>query len=238
MTVVPSAVPTGGYYVAFDELESRQDGVWNELLRSSLIAYLPMASTMVNVYVVIEALPATVVSIGTAAEMIRALERLFGESATQTARMLRVSRPMVYHYREGMEPSAENRRRLQALAMLVGELNAESNAQLRKCLKVRQPEGRTLLEFLSDEELDVPALRHVLRRNVAEADHALRRELMATFARGESDDARSDTRDERLAAGHPVYVGDSSRPGSLIRLSPDGSRIRGRMIKRKFVSDE
>jgi hypothetical protein len=233
-------LPTGGRYSTYGDASRALplDELWNELFRTSVISHLQEASTTVAVYFVVETLPVMRLPFESAMEMIGAVERLFGDSATQTARMLRISRPMVYHYREGMEPSTENRRRLYALAMLASELNASTTTQLDKCLKVRQQEGRTLLEFLSDEELDVPMLRRILRRNVDIADKALRQKLVASLAAGEDASARGDIRREREAQGRPVYLGDPDHPGKLIQLLPDGTRTRGQMVKRKFVPDE
>jgi predicted transcriptional regulator len=174
----------------------------------------------------------------TTATMLSALERLFGDSATDMAKMLRVSRPMVYHYREGMEPSVENRRRLQTLAMLANDWGAMVSQPLRGALKAKQPEGLTLLELLSAQELDVVALRKMLQRNIETSDQTLRKNLADSLACNESAEARGDIKRARHAEGKPVYIGDPNAPGTLIQILPDGSRVRGRMVKRQFVPDD
>lgn len=70
------------------------------------------------------------------------------------------------------------------------------------------------------------------------SDRALRRDLADELSREETIEARRDIVRERHASGKPVYVGDPSRPGKLIQLLPDGQRIRGQMMGRKFVPDE
>jgi hypothetical protein len=176
--------------------------------------------------------------VGTTDRMLNVIEGVFGNSASDLAKILRVSRPMVYHYREGMEPSLENKRRIETLAGLADELSGLVSCPLSGLLEVKQPEGRTLLDYLSDEELDVPVLRRVLERNINTADQALRNNLAISLTRGQTSEARSDILRERLGAGKPVYVGDPDAPGTLIQILPDGRRIRGRMVKRQFVPDE
>ena len=35
----------------------------------------------------------------------------------------------------------------------------------------------------------------------------------------------------------PLYEADPQRPGGLIRVEPDGTRTRGRLVERRFVPD-
>ena len=56
------------------------------------------------------------------------IERAFGSSASDLARILRVSRPMIYHYRQGMAPSIENFRRLKLIASLADSTEAGLSA--------------------------------------------------------------------------------------------------------------
>lgn len=37
--------------------------------------------------------------------------------------------------------------------------------------------------------------------------------------------------------GGPRYGVDPERPGSIIRIDPDGSRVRGRFVNRHFIAD-
>ena len=57
------------------------------------------------------------------------------------------------------------------------------------------------------------------------------------MSRKESIEERRDIVRERHLAGRPVYAGDPDNPGKLIQLLPDGRRVRGQMINRKFVPD-
>lgn len=54
--------------------------------------------------------------------------------------------------------------------------------------------------------------------------------------------ARSSTRTEALtrihAGNRPVYESAPGEPGVLVRIAPDGTRTRGRMVDRQFVPDE
>lgn len=228
------AVPTNSYTVGTSNVWL---DLWNEMLRTQTLRMLYANSMPMAMSFAVQALPMMLVTNATA-NMLEAVENLFGDSATNTAKILRVTRPMVYHYRGGMEPSIENKRRLQTLAELASELSAEVSEPLKGELKKQQPEGRTLLEFLSDEKLDIAVLRQILHRTVSTRDHMMRNNLAIALAQGESIEARSDIVHERQAEGKPIYIGDSNAPGKLIQLLPDGTRIRGRMVKRKFVPDE
>lgn len=214
-------------------------GLWTEVFRTQAIKEIPQTTTTVAICIVTEALPIWEMMFeSTTVKMLTAIENIFGDSASNMAKILRVSRPMIYHYREGMEPSVENKRRLQTLASLASDSYSQVSLPLRGHLKVKQPEGRTLLDFLSDEDLDVVALRRMLQRTIATADRALRNNLAKGLSREESTDARGDIVRERHAAGRPVYVGDPDAPGKLIQILPGGGRVRGRIVKRQFVPDE
>lgn len=214
-------------------------GIWSEMFRTQAIKAFPRTTATVVICFAVDALPvAQLIVAGTTNKMLSAIENVFGNSASHIARMLRVSRPMVYHYREGMEPSLENKRRIETLAALAEELGGLVSCPLGGLLEVKQPEGRTLLEYLSDEDLDIPILRRVLERNINTADQALRSNLAISLTRGETSETRSDILRDRRSAGRPVYVGDPDAPGKLIQILPDGRRIRGRMVKRQFVPDE
>ena len=107
-------------------------------------------------------------------------------------------------------------------------------------LKTVQPEGRSLLDYLSDSELDFVTLRRVINRSLGgrRRDRVLRNQLADELTREETIEARQDIVRERHASGKPVYVGDPDNPGSLIQMLPNGRRIRGQMVNRQFVPDE
>lgn len=214
-------------------------GLWTEVFRTQAIKELPQTTTTVAICFVVEALPIREMRFeGTTLTMLAAIENIFGDSATNMAKILRVSRPMIYHYRQGMEPSIENKRRLQTLAALASDSYSQVSRPLRGHLKAKQPEGRTLLDLLSDEDLDVAALRRMVQRTIAIADRALRNNLATELSREETADTRRDIIRERHAVGKPVYVGNADAPGELIQILPGGRRVRGRMVKRQFVPDE
>lgn len=226
------SVPKGG-------CKDWRNELWTEVFRTQALRTFTQTTTAVTISVVIDALPVAAVGMGgTASKMLEAIEHVFSDSASDIARMLRVTRPMVYHYREGMEPSPENKRRLETLAALASDWQSLDEQLLKPLLKVKQPEGKTLLDFLSDKYLDVVALRPILQRNIATADQILRKKLVTVLTREESAEARRDIMRERHAAGKPVYIGDPNEPGKLIQILPGGRRIRGRMVKRQFVPDE
>ena len=161
----------------------------------------------------VEALPiAEIEMVSSTTKLLASIENMFGKSATELAKMLRVTRQTVYHYRQGMEPSVENKRRLKSLATLASECGNQANRPIKKELKSQ------LMEYLSDEDLDITALRRMLSE--------------------ESALARGDVTRARHAEGKPVYIGDPDTPGKLIQIRPDGSRIRGWMINRQFVAVE
>ena len=77
------------------------------------------------------------------------------------------------------------------------------------------------------------------RTNVStKPDRALRRDLADELSRKETIEERLDILRERHASGKPVYVGDPHNPGKLIQMLPDGRKIRGQMVNRKFVPDD
>ena len=69
-------------------------------------------------------------------------------------------------------------------------------------------------------------------------DWALRRDLADELSREETIEERLDIVRERHASGKPVYIGDPDNPGRLIQMLPDGRRICGQMVNRKFVPDD
>ena len=147
---------------------------------------------------------------------------------------------MIYHYRNGMEPSAENKRRLQVLAKFTSDWVSQIDHSFEADLKTVQPEGRSLLDYLSDSEFDFVALRRVINRGLEgrRRDKTLRLRLADELSREEDIEARRDIVRERYASGKPVYVGDPDNSSKLIQMLPDGRRIRGQMVNREFVPDE
>lgn len=166
---------------------------------------------------------------------LQTIERAFGDSASDLARILRVSRPMIYHYRQGMQPSVENFRRLRLIASLADYVSTEKGFSLGPVLKSPQPKGQSLLDLLSAETPDIPLIRRILLRT--SEDQQKRQRLAATLGYATPHD-RQDIMRARHSAGKPVYVSDPELPGKIIQVRPDQSRVRGRMANRVFVPDE
>ena len=157
--------------------------LWAETARTQLLREFFQATTTIVSSLTIESFPRTINLQMQISDMLQAIENVFGDSESDLAKMLRVSRPMIYHYRQGMEPSDENRQRIRTLAELAREWNGFPLNLLKGLLKKEQPEGRSLLDFLSDSSLDVVALRHVVTRNAEAEDRALRNKLAAELSR-------------------------------------------------------
>lgn len=172
---------------------------------------------------------------GEAVAALQTIERAFGDSASDLARILRVSRPMIYHYRQGMQPLVENFRRLRLIASLADYVPTETGISLESVLKSPQPEGQSLLDLLSEETADVPLIRRILLRT--SEDQQKRQRLAATLGYATPHD-RQDIMRARHSAGKPIYVSDPELPGKIIQIRPDQSRVRGRMVNRVFVPDE
>ena len=249
MGALDSADRQSGTYLAAPGIKERVaqehrtawQEIWYEALRTYVVKAFPQNTGSWIICVPFETIPVrTVYFETTAKEWLGTVEVAFGRSATNLAQILRVSRPMIYHYRDGMEPTAENRRRLQALAEFTNEWVSQIDRSFEADLKTLQPEGRSLLDYLSDAELDFIALRRVINRNLEgrRRDRALRRQLADELSREETIEERLDIVRDRHMAGRPVYIGDPDNLGKLIQMLPDGRRIRGQMVNRKFVPDD
>ena len=213
--------------------------LWTELVRTQLAREFFQTTTTVVISLSVETFPRASIALRMEpAEMLHAIERVFGDSESDLAKMLRVSRPMIYHYRHGREPSEENRQRLCALAEFASEWTGVVSSSLHGLLKKKQPEGRSLLDFLSDSPLDIVALRKVVGRSVDTHDRELRTRLATELSRAETAEERQDIVRERRAQGKPVYVGDPQSPGKLLQILPDGRRVRGQLVNRRFIPDE
>lgn len=213
--------------------------LWNEAFRTQAFVIRSQNSAPLLISLAIEGLTIAATKVNCNTEvMLDSIEKLFGDSATDLSKILRVSRPMIYHYRKGVEPSMEIRRRLQALANLADDYHLSVTQPMKADLKAVQPEGRTLLDFLSDEELNSEALHLMLQRIIKNSDAILRNKLAHELARHESEEERKDILRARHTEGRPIYIGDPDAPGTLIQIRPDGQRIRGRMVNRKFIPDK
>jgi transcriptional regulator with XRE-family HTH domain len=176
-------------------------------------------------------------------EDLKLIEQALGVTVKEVAQVLRVSRPMIYHWRAGMEPFPENRARIDAVARLAVDWTHLDQTPIGQRLHSKQAEGSTLMDLLSSQVLDVPAIRMVMKRlvgtqKVGGSEIAVREALLRSIAEGEAASTRSDIVQERKAAGKPSYIGDAKNMGKLIEIQPDGTRRSGRMVKRKFVPDD
>ena len=163
---------------------------------------------------------------------LQTIERCLSSSASDIAKMLRVSRQMIYHYRKGMEPAIDNFRRMQLIANLVDHVAGD--VSLEPIIKVQQPEGKSLLAFLSAPEPNTSLVRRIVMR--ANDDLKSRLKLAELIASSTPYD-RSDVMRERLAKDKPIYVTHPLDSGRLVQIRPDGSRVAGRINNRVFVPD-
>lgn len=175
-------------------------------------------------------------------EELKLIEEALSVTVKELAELLRVSRPMIYHWRTGMEPSRENRARIEAVARLAADWAQMDKVPLGQRLHFKQAEGNTLMDLLSNEVLDVSAIRVVMKRlvgtkKIGTSEVAARELLLRSITEGETAAARVDIVQERKAAGKPSYIGDAKNHGKLIEILPDGTRRSGRMVKRRFVPD-
>ncbi len=164
---------------------------------------------------------------------LQAIERCLSGSASDVAKMLRVSRQMVYHYREGMEPAVDNFRRMKLIANIVNHVACD--VSLEPIIKLPQPEGKSLLAYLSEEKPDTLLVQRIVVR--ANTDLKKRIKLAELVGYATPHDRR-DVMRERHALGKPIYVTDPATPGRLVQIRPDQSRVSGRMVNRVFVPDE
>jgi len=214
-------------------------GLWGELFKATAFQGVLFSSTTITKSMsAADAVPVLSIEMGrSTADMVRDLQSFFGINVKETANILHVSRPMIYHYQKGMEPEPDNKRRLSLLTSFVDEWQAFDVSLVQSYLKVLQPEGKTLLDYLNEEQINVIAVREIMRRATA-SDRRMRENLAKNLMAGETVQQRRDIATERHAAGKPIYVADSSAPHKVIQVLPDGTRIRGSMKNRKFVPDD
>lgn len=67
--------------------------------------------------------------------------------------------------------------------------------------------------------------------------HPRRDEIHALLARLGDDHDRESVKTRIRAAGTPVYAADAERPGTIVEIRPDGTRVRGRLQGRRFVPE-
>jgi hypothetical protein len=167
---------------------------------------------------------------------LHAIETVFGNSPSDLAPILRVSRPMIYHYRGGKTPTPENFERLKQIGLLATENPDLAQAPLRERLKRPESNGKSLFDLLCEESLNLPAIRNLLHQ--VNEDRARRQRLAATLATHNQSEGSKDIMISRHQSGKPVYVADRGNPGKIIQIRPDQTRIRGRMVNRQFIPDE
>ena len=184
----------------------------------------------------------TLPGIRTIPDSLTTIEQALGVTVKELAQLLRVSRPMIYHWRSGMEPSPENRARIEAIARLAEDWKQQDSNPVGQRLHFKQTEGISLIDLLSCEILDLPAIRIIMKRLVgiqgtSQRELESRKALLRSIVEGETPEARLDVIQERQLLGKPSYIGDTRHPGKLIEIQPDATRRSGRMVNRKFVPD-
>ena len=66
-------------------------------------------------------------------------------------------------------------------------------------------------------------------------DKELRELLAQELSRKESIETRMDVAKANWSEGLPIYIGSSEFPGLLEEVHPDGRRVLGAMVNRKFI---
>jgi len=177
---------------------------------------------------------------GTPAQLLQFIKESFGANNVQLAKMVNVSRPTIYNWYEGMPPEVENLRRLNVVAGLARDW--EDLIASRAAL-TETADGAMLIEALSQENLDVSALRSALaqtalRQTPEQVADKRRRKILAQTLAGESFEARADIARERTAAGKVSYESDPEDSARIVQVQPNGTRVRGHLVGRVFVQDE
>jgi hypothetical protein len=236
-SVVPTDTPT------WSSSESYWVVAYTELMGSLYFSAAVGIGTLACCYtasglleVTVEALPTKPHErTGEALTSLRMIERAFGDSATDLARLLCVSRPMIYHYRQGMIPSPENFRRIKLIADLAEVVAARTQVSLESVLKSLQPEGKSLLDLMAQKTPDGALIRRILLRITEDLQ---KRQRVAQAVGYATPKDRQDIMRERHASGKPIYVAEPNHPGKIVQIRPDQTRVRGRMMNRVFVPDE
>lgn len=240
-SIVTTAGTAGGLQVmAIAQGQEQYSRIWSEAFKSSLGAmeYGTAAnSTATGKSLAVDVLLACNASQDqNVADLVNDVRSFFGLNAIETGKALRVSRQMVYHYQEGIEPMAEKKRRLLMLAALAKEWSGFDPVRVKSYLRTPQPEGKTLLNYLEEEQINEVAVREIIKRALS-PDRRHRENLAASLRQGENLEARRDTAKERWAAGKPVYIADPDDPSKIVQVLPDGSQIRGALVNRRFVPE-
>lgn len=61
--------------------------------------------------------------------------------------------------------------------------------------------------------------------------------LKDALAYAESPEGQDEMRAHLVAASQPLYSADPERPGGIVRENPDGTRTRGKFVRRVFVPE-
>ena len=86
-------------------------------------------------------------------DIVARVREVFGLNAVQMSQALRVSRPTLYNHLKGKECD-QSLSRYQELYVLANEVDEQLNIDIRKGLKSVLVDGKTLLSYLKEEELD------------------------------------------------------------------------------------
>jgi hypothetical protein len=213
------------------------DNLWGELLKTTFLHRALSSCTTVTRSIATEVVPVLSIEMRkTTADMVKELQNFFGINVKETADILKVSRPMIYHYQKGKEPAIDNKRRLVLLNSIVDEWDSLSTSAMKVHMKTRQPEGKTLFDYLNEENINITAIREIMRRATT-SDRRIREDFAKSISAGETVEQRRDIARERHAAGKVVYVADPNFPNKIVQVHADGTRTLGRIINRKFVPE-
>lgn len=169
------------------------------------------------------------------ATYLSTIESIFSDSASDLASMIGVSRQMIYHYRKGMVPETENFRRIKMIEGLAVDVSRNQDIFLKPVLRHPQPEGKSILAFLSEANPDLLTLRRILFRA---SDDLSKRQRVADSITQATIFERQDIMRDRHSKGRPIYISDPDNIGQILQVLPDKSRVRGKLVNRVFVPDD
>jgi len=116
-------------------------------------------------------------------EQIAGIQRYLSMNVTDLAKALRIARPTVYAWMRGSEPHDMNSERISLLYDISRTWREMSSIPVGKFLNVRQGGGASLLEQLSEEQLQRPEIFESLARVKTALDTQGRRQTIVEEAR-------------------------------------------------------
>lgn len=222
---------------AVDKHQDQYSRIWSKVLIPSALAGAMVFSTATGKVIATDTTLVWPEEQGhSVAEIVKQMRSVFSLNVVETSKVLRVSRQMIYNYQQGIEPQPDKKRRLSILAELANEWQNIDPTFVKSYIRSLQPEGKTLLDYLQEDNVDVVAVREILKRATS-SDRKRRESLLASLHQGETLEARRDIAEDRKATGKPIYIADPDNPSKIVQVLPDGTRTRGVMVNRRFVPE-